>query len=402
MSSLECRLERLKARLAELGADAMCVRDTPNIEWLTGFEGVFDEERAHAAFVPASGKGVRLHTDSRYVTAMLREAEGTPVDVDAEVCGMSAWAVSQWRGLAAPCDGGGFGALAIEDSMPLSEYRALEKAFGLRGDGEGGGAAEGSAGCDAGARTCGGAAPRLLETRDLALKLRAVKDAGEVGRMKAAQAVTDAAFAHIIEFIEPGLTEREVQLELDWFMLTHGASGLAFPSIVASGANGASPHAIVSDKPLEAGECVVMDFGAKRGGYCSDMTRTVFLGEPEGDMLAAWDALRRANEAVEAMLRPGVTGKEAHELAERVLAEGGFAGRMGHSLGHGVGLQVHELPLLSPRNEEPLVAGNVVTVEPGIYIPGRFGMRLEDFGVVTDNGFETFTQSTHEMVVVSI
>ncbi len=143
-----------------------------------------------------------------------------------------------------------------------------------------------------------------------------------------------------------------------------------------------------------------MDFGARRAGYCSDMTRTVFLGRPEGRMLAAWEAMREANETVEAALKPGVTGREAHELAERVLAKGGFEGRMGHGLGHGVGIEIHELPVLSTRNEKPLCPGNVVTVEPGIYIPGEFGMRLEDFGVVTEDGFDVFTQSTHELVVL--
>lgn len=131
---------------------------------------------------------------------------------------------------------------------------------------------------------------------------------------------------------------------------------------------------------LEAGQCVVLDFGARSYGYCSDMTRTVFLGEPDPEMRAAWDALREANESVEAMLRPGVTGKEAHERAEAVLAAAGFGGRMGHGLGHGVGIDIHEEPVLAPRNERPLAADNVVTVEPGIYLPGKFGMRLEDFG----------------------
>ena len=116
------------------------------------------------------------------------------------------------------------------------------------------------------------------------------------------------------------------------------------------------------------------------------MTRMVFLGEPDTELRRAYEVLRRANEGVEAALRPGMTGKEAHELAERILAEGGFAGRMGHGLGHGVGIDIHELPILSPRNERPLAAGNVVTVEPGIYLPGRFGMRLEDCGVITDEG----------------
>ena len=404
MSFSPCRLERLKARLCGLDARAMYVRDTANIEWLSGFEDVFDEERAHAAFVPAGEGAASLHTDSRYMTAMEREAEGTPVEVDAERVGMAAWARKRWDEL------GESGIMAIEDSILLSEYRALQKAFeqgtcfSFNREGQDDAHQdvrlnEKHVPCSKAPSASVGVA-RFLETSDLVLKLRAVKDADEIRRMKKAQAVTDAAFAHIVGFIRPGVTEREIQLELDGFMLSHGADALAFPSIVASGANGASPHAIVSDKPLQAGECVVMDFGAKRAGYCSDMTRTVFLGAPEGEMLAAWETLRCANEEVEAALRPGMTGAEAHELAERVLADGGFGGRMGHGLGHGVGLQIHELPVLSPRNDKPLAPGNVVTVEPGIYIPGRFGMRLEDFGVVTERGFERFTQSTHDLVVL--
>ena len=126
----------------------------------------------------------------------------------------------------------------------------------------------------------------------------------------------------------------------------------------------------------------------------------MFLGEPDQCMRAAYEAIRAANEQVEALLHPGITGKEAHELAERVLADHGFEGKMGHSLGHGVGIDIHEEPNLSPRNPNPLVPGNVVTVEPGIYLPGEFGMRLEDFGVITPEGFSVFTQSTHDMVII--
>ena len=241
---------------------------------------------------------------------------------------------------------------------------------------------------------------RLRETSGLVLGLREVKDADEVARMRAAQAITDAAFAHIAGFMRPGMTEREVQLELESFMLRSGAEGLAFSSIVATGANGANPHAIPGETRLEAGQCVVMDFGARARGYCSDMTRMVFLGEPDTRLREAYAVLRRANEEVQAMLRPGVTGKEAHELAERILDEGGFGGRMGHGLGHGVGLDIHEEPVLAPRNERALEVGNVVTVEPGIYLPGDFGMRLEDFGIITETGFDRFTRSTHDMVVV--
>lgn len=244
------------------------------------------------------------------------------------------------------------------------------------------------------------AAPQLRETSDFIRALRAVKEPAEVARMKAAQAITDAAFSYICTYIKPGMTERQVQIELEDWMLRHGAAGLAFSSIVASGANGASPHAIPGNKKLEAGECVVMDFGARAHGYCSDMTRTVFIGQPDARLRDAYATLRQANEQVEAAIKPGVTGAAMHQLAEDILAAGGFGGKMGHGLGHGVGIDIHEEPTLSPRNKESLVAGNVVTVEPGIYIEGEFGMRLEDFGVVTENGFEVFTQSTHEMVIL--
>lgn len=375
----EQRLARLRRVCADAGARAALVRSTTNIQWLTAFDGVFDEEQAHALFVD-DARAV-LHTDSRYVTACRREAAsgGGVVEVDDARESHAKFAARRAAESAvAAAD------LAIEDTVALGEYRRLQDAFAAKGDGE--------AACSA--------PVGFVETAGLVFGLRSVKDADEIERMRAAQAITDAAFSHIVGFMKPGMTEREVQIELEDFMVRHGAQGLAFPSIVATGANGASPHAIPGDTKLEAGQCVVMDFGAKARGYCSDMTRTVFLGAPAGTMRAAWDAMRRANEEVEAMLRPGVTGREAHELAERILAEGGFEGRMGHGLGHGVGIDIHEEPTLSPRNDAPLASGNVVTVEPGIYLPGEFGMRLEDFGVITDEGFDVFTRSTHELVVL--
>ena len=380
----DARLAKLRAAYALQDAQAFYVRDTSNIRWLTSFDDVFDSEQAHMLFV--DDERAVLHTDSRYVTACEAAALGGPIEVSAERATHAAFAASLAGGAA---DGGSSGddgeacgtagtsaeewALGIEDSVALSEFRKLEAAFEGR---------------------------KLVETSGLIVGLRAAKDADEVRRMKAAQAITDAAFAHIVGFMRPGMTEREVQLELEDFMLRKGASGLAFSSIVATGANGANPHAIPGDTRLEAGQCVVLDFGARALGYCSDMTRVVFVGEPDARLRDAYAVLRRANERVEAMLRPGVTGAEAHELAERILEEGGFGGKMGHGLGHGVGIDIHEEPVLAPRNKQPLEVGNVVTVEPGIYLPGEFGMRLEDFGVITEDGFEAFTQSTHDMVIV--
>ena len=372
------RLDRLRAACADAGMGAFFVRDTSNIAWLTAFDGVFDDEDAHALLV--TPHDAVLHTDSRYSEAARAAAarEGAVAVDDARVTHAKFVAETfAARHVDQPSDGAEAIALGIEDSMTLAGFRALEAAF-----------------AEAPAR------PQLRETSDSIVNLRAVKDVQEIARMKAAQVVTDAAFAHIVGYMRPGMTEREVQIELEDFMRRHGAEGLAFPSIVAAGANGASPHAIPGQTVLEAGQCVVLDLGARAHGYCSDMTRTVFLGQPSQKMRDAYAAIRSANEQVEAALKPGVTGKVMHELAERALADAGFAGKMGHSLGHGVGIDIHEQPALSPRNEQPLVPGNVVTVEPGIYLPGEFGMRLEDFGVITPDGFEVFTRSTHDPVIL--
>ena len=370
------RINKLREACADAEIDAFFVRETSNVQWLSAFDGVFDEEGAHAMLVTPDG--ATLHTDSRYSEACKKAAgiHGGVVEVNDERVSHAKFAAAA-LGDACELAGGKSCSLGVEDSIALSGFRSLERAFSE-------------------------SLPdvQLRETSNFIVGLRSVKDADEIARMKAAQAITDAAFSHIITFMKPGMTEREVQIELEDFMVRHGAEGLAFPSIVACGANGASPHSVPGATKLEAGQCVVMDFGARAQGYCSDMTRTVFLGEPSERLRAGYAAIRDANEQVEAVLRPGMTGKEAHELAEHVLAEHGFAGKMGHSLGHGVGIDIHEEPLLSPRNGAPLAPGNVVTVEPGVYLAGDFGMRLEDFGVITENGYEVFTQSTHEMIVL--
>ena len=368
-SITEARRNAVSEACRQQDVDALLVRDTSNIHWITGFDGVFDEERAHALLI-APGVAA-LHSDSRYSNALRTAAAsmGSPVEVDDARVAHFAFARE-----ALVSDGAAYeGKLGFEDTITYAEHTRALNVF---------------------------SAESLVPTSDVVLSLRAVKDAGEIARLRAAQAITDAAFLHIIGFMRPGMTEREVQLELEGFMLRHGADGLAFGSIVACGENGADPHAVPSSKRLEAGQCVVMDFGARAFGYCSDMTRMVFLGEPEGEMACAWEVLRRANETVEQALRPGMTGREAHEMAEQVLAEGGFEGRMGHGLGHGVGLDCHELPVLNLRNDAPLVEGNVVTVEPGIYLPGQFGMRLEDCGVITAAGYDVFSTLGHDTVVI--
>lgn len=366
---VEARLERLREELSARGLGAAVLRGTSDIRWATGFDGVFDDEQCHALLL--TGEEALLHTDSRYSSACREAASGLSVSVDDSRCSHAAFVKRSLESY-----GSGLIRAGLEDSVSVREFRQFENEFGSASGFE------------------------IVLGSPVATRARSVKDAEEILRMKAAQSITDAAFEHIVSYMRPGMTEKEIQIELESFMLRNGAEGLAFSSIVATGANGANPHAIPGETVLEPGQCVVLDFGARAFGYCSDMTRTVFLGAPRGRMLEAWETMKRANETVEASLKAGVSGAQMHDLAERILAEGGFAGLMGHGLGHGVGIDIHEEPTLSPRNAEPLPVGAVVTVEPGVYIPGDFGMRLEDFGVVTEDGFEVFTKSTHDIVII--
>ena len=372
------RLERMRENMSACDIDDFYCRDISNVQWLTEFEGVFDDEPAHLAFV--TPKKAFVHTDSRYADACDRASQHTPWIVDACGGAHASWVARQFAAFhaaAGTSEGENVCAMGIEDAIELREFRELERAFS-----------------EAKWK------PRFVETDGFVKKMRAVKDERELSAMRAAQAITDAAFEHIVEFMGEGMTELEVKSELEETMRRLGAEGLAFDSIVASGPNGAAPHSIAGERRLQAGDMVVMDFGARKGGYCSDMTRTVCIGEATPLAREVFAAVREANEAVEAMIRPGRTGAAMHHLAEDVLAHNGFAGKMGHSLGHGVGIDIHELPVLSPRNETPLEVGNVVTVEPGVYLPGEIGCRLEDFGVVTEDGFEVFTKSTHELVII--
>ena len=363
------RIARVREVCQQQGIDDFIARDNMNIYWMTAFDDIFDPDRAHALLV--TPEGATMHTDSRYSTNCLDRVEriGSSVAIDDERKSHAVFA----RDIVKK-EGEGR-KLGIEDDITLAEYRKVVSE--LEGSGI-----------------------QLVETTGLVNGLRAVKDVRELARMKAAQKITDDAFSHIVEFIKPGMTELQVKIELEDFMVRHGSQGVAFESIVACGANGASPHGQAGNRIIEEGHSVVMDYGAKAFGYNADMTRTVFIGKPSDEMRTAYETIRRANETVEATIKAGVIGRDMHELAERILVEGGFGGKMGHGLGHGLGVDVHELPYLNATYDKPLEVGNVVTVEPGIYIAGKFGMRLEDFGVVTSEGYERFTQSTHEMVII--
>ena len=229
---------------------------------------------------------------------------------------------------------------------------------------------------------------------------RAVKTDEEIKSLKKAQKIADEGFLRTLPNIKVGMTELQVKELLEKKLKDAGAEGFSFETLVGCGANSANIHAEAGDRVIEKGDSIVIDFGVVKDGVCSDTTRTLFAGRPTGEMLRAWMAAKDAHETVAQNLKIGMTGKECHDMAISVLDEYGFKGKMPHGLGHGVGRDIHEKPVLSPRCKAKLVKNNVITIEPGVYIKDKFGIRLEDCGVVTENGFESFTSLTHEMLVI--
>ncbi len=231
-----------------------------------------------------------------------------------------------------------------------------------------------------------------VPTKGVVERLRLKKTPEEVQRIRKAQALAEEALAHALTLLRPGVEEREVALEIEFFLRRRGAEGVAFPPIVASGARGALPHAGASEKRLTAGELITLDLGAKVAGYHSDMTRTFALGKPSPEMRRVYQAVLAALEAALENLKPGRTGKEVDALARETLKRHGLDRHFVHSLGHGVGLAVHEGPSLSPYTEEVLEPGMVVTVEPGVYLPGVGGVRIEELVLLTEEGIELLSR----------
>ncbi len=228
---------------------------------------------------------------------------------------------------------------------------------------------------------------------------RIVKSPEELAGIRAAQALTEYGFDQIIQTIRPGRTEREVALELEWHIRKQGAEGVAFDFIVVSGANGALPHGVPSDKVIEEGDFITMDFGAKLDGWHSDMTRTVAVGKVSDEQREIYNLVLKAQLASLASLKAGVLCRDADAAARDIITAAGYGEQFGHGTGHGVGVEIHEAPTVSFRaGETKLEPGHVVTVEPGIYLPGRFGVRIEDMAFITSEGHLNLTSCPKELI----
>lgn len=231
-------------------------------------------------------------------------------------------------------------------------------------------------------------------------RARRVKEEGELALIEEACDISCRAFADMAQKIRPGMTEKQLQILLDYTMLEMGADSLAFDTIVASGVNGSLPHAIPSDKKVEMGEIITFDFGAKKGGYCADMTRNVALGKPSAAMQRIYDTVLCAQETCEGLLAPGKSCRDIDAEARRIIDGAGYAGRFGHGLGHSVGIDIHEDPRLSPACGDLLETGNTITVEPGIYVPGLGGVRIENTCAITEDGGRTLVHAQKALLIL--
>ena len=364
------RVARLRELMGRRGYDAVVVRDEANLRWLTGATGVFDYtfEFPHAAFITADA--CLLHTDSRYFNSFKENLPaGHPWELDMDEGTIPDWVAE--RALRTRSR-----VIAVEDDMQIGFFNGI-----LRGLED---------------RSISASLP--LMHGDIQ-RMRAVKDAEEIELMRHAQSITDAAFAHMCDFIKPGLTEKQIRTELENFMFSNGADSLAFGSIVASGPNTANPHAVPSDRVVQKGDFVLMDYGAGYRDYRSDMTRTVVLGEPEPWQCDLYDLVRSTHEECAAAVRAGVDGHDIFLLSKKIIGDAGFGDYYNPGLGHGVGIDIHEQPNFGRKSVE-VPAGAVITMEPGVYLPGCGGVRLEDYGLVTESVYEPFTKSTYDLVVI--
>jgi Xaa-Pro aminopeptidase len=352
------RLERLRQRMAELQVEALLVTSDVNRAYLTGFVG-------SAGYVLVTPRRAVLLVDFRYVEQAGQQAP------DYEVIEH-----------------------AVKPATTILELLRAEqvKKLGFEQQHVSYGAYLGYADALQGVT--------LVPTDGIVEKLRMIKDEGELRIMQEAAALADRTFSHILTKLKPGVSELDIALEIEIFIRQNGGTSTSFDTIVASGERSALPHGRASERVLREGEFVKLDFGAYYKGYCSDITRTVVLGKPTPKHRDIYEKVLEAQLACLAGLKPGMTGREGDALARDIIVKHGFGDHFGHGTGHGLGMEIHESPRLSRTDETVLEPGMVVTVEPGIYLPGFGGVRIEDDVVITDSGIRVLTQSTKQFIIL--
>lgn len=343
------RVDGLRKIYRENGFDGVLMANPANIYYYTGFYG--DDSK-----VLVCGDYVALLTDGRYTEQAAKECPDIPLLVQSVENG--SWLYLLKRA----CEEHGIEKLGFEGDFIT--YREFASMADNMNDIE------------------------LYDSRDVISANRIIKDEAEIQLLREVAAIGDQVLTSVEKYLKPGITERELAREIDYAFLKFGAEGLSFPTIVAAGENGAKPHAKPSDYQFKAGDFVTVDMGGRYKGYCGDMTRTLVIGYADEKHRELYDLVLAAQDYAEKHIMPGMTAGEADALARDIFVKNGYGEYFTHSLGHGVGLEIHEAPSLRPREDYVLKAGNIVTVEPGLYIGGLGGLRIENTVLITEKGAE--------------
>ena len=351
-------LDRIANALDKYELDAMLLTSDPNCFYATYFHG------EGVTLVTKSGSF--YFTDSRYIEAAENQIKGATIGMTERSKPFVDWINETLDKTGAKKVG------FEEDYMSVASFQAYEKALH----------------CD------------LIPAGQLMHELRGVKDEEEIRRLTGAQRISERALADLLKEIKVGQTEQEIAARLQYLMLRYGAERMSFDPIIASGPNGSMPHAVPSEKKVQKGEFITMDFGCVYQGYCSDMTRTVALGQVSDEQKEVYNIVLQAQLAGIATARAGVTGAAVDGAARDYIAKAGYGQYFGHGFGHSVGVEIHESPNANPTNDKPLPAGAVISAEPGIYIPGKFGVRIEDVIVVGEDGCTDLALADKSLIIL--
>lgn len=351
------RLQRLQERVGGLDADALLVSNLTNVRYLTGFSGT----NAQVLVTPETAV---FFTDGRYEARARALVSGLDIDI---------YLTRLTDVLAPRLSALGVRRLGIEAaSTTIAERDDLARRLGE---------------------------VELVAVKDAVEELRRAKDREEIAAIRAAAELADRAFAWVLDRLQPGRTEREIALDLEFYIRRQGADDVSFEPIVGSGPLSAHIHHTPTERTLEKGDLVLLDFGARLDGYCSDLTRTVVLGGATSEQRDTYDLVLAAQRAALAAMSVGAGGRDVDAAARAVISEGGHGDHFGHGLGHGVGLEIHESPRLSRISEDTLVAGDVVTNEPGVYVPGQGGIRIEDCVLVAPEGARVLSGAPRDELI---
>lgn len=356
--SMPSRLQNLRSLLSGQQIDAIFISQPTNRYYLSGFTG-------SDGYLLVSHSQAILVTDFRYTEQARQQAS------EFRVFQISSAGFANW-----------IPTLVAELGVKRIAFESNDLTFSLHRDLVG-----------AARRLAPELRPRLVPTHGIVESLRSVKEPHEVDMIRNAASLADATVEHAATLLKPGITENEMAWSLELFLRESGSGSMPFPIIVASGPNSARPHAQPTDRVINEGEPIVIDLGARFGGYCSDITRTLFMGKPDENMAGIYSLVREAQNAAITGISAGMSGDTADQLARKIITDAGYGDSFGHGLGHGVGLDVHEQPRLGSKSDDVLTSGMVFTIEPGIYIEGRGGIRIEDMVLLEESGPRLLTQA---------